>query len=120
LGIENRKPKIVNFFSLSKPAKTTKKKFIKKEIIKNYLVIYFFASARTTKGRGGWERGGEGVASARTHHVRASALTRFLPHLRVNADAGGRPRTSRRKGHLNGHFYPKTSVMTSLGRSTHK
>jgi hypothetical protein len=50
--------------------------------------------------------------------ARADALPRFLPrgrgffshlrvkpHPRVNADGGGRP---------DGHFYPKTSIMTSL------
>jgi hypothetical protein len=43
-------------------------------------------------------------ASARTRG-QGPARTRFLPHPRVTADAGGRP---------DGHFHPKTSVMTSL------
>jgi hypothetical protein len=41
----------------------------------------------------------------------APARTRFLPRLRVNADA----RTFGRKERLDGHFHPKTSFMTSLG-----
>jgi hypothetical protein len=50
--------------------------------------------------------------------VRADAIftvrTRFLLCPRVNADAGGRSRTSIRKGRPDGHCHPKTSVMTSL------
>jgi hypothetical protein len=64
--------------------------------------------------------GGRSPVSARMHYrIRADAIfiarTRFLPRLRVkprtriNADAGGRP---------DGHFHPKTSVMTSLADDT--
>jgi hypothetical protein len=94
---------------------------------KNIIIIIIFASARTSpasartaegregEGRGGEERGGEGGrgegrggdgrggdrAYARVRvHARGDALT----HPRVYADAGGRP---------DGHFHPKTSVMTS-------
>jgi hypothetical protein len=59
LGIENRKSKIVNFFSLSKPAPT-----IKKKLIFNFFNFLIFASMRTAEGRegegGGEGRGGEG------------------------------------------------------------
>jgi hypothetical protein len=41
-----------------------------------------------------------------------SVRTRFLLRPRVNADMGGRPDDVR--GRPDGHFHPKTSVMTSL------
>jgi hypothetical protein len=94
LGIENRKPKIVNF-SLSKPATTTKNYyFLKLKII----IIKILASARTQQ------------------RVRADG---FLPRLRtikpvrgVNADARRHPNDVR--GRPDGNFHPKLSVMTSL------
>jgi hypothetical protein len=61
--------------------------------------------------------GPRGRASTRTHdRVRTDAIftarTRFLPRPRVTADAGGRLDDVR--GRPDGHFHPKTSVMTSL------
>jgi hypothetical protein len=41
--------------------------------------------------------------------------TRFLPRPRVTADAGGRPDDVR--GRPDGHFHPKTCVMTSLPKT---
>jgi hypothetical protein len=58
--------------------------------------------------RGQQGRGGEGGASAQTHHVRADACARP----RVNADVDGRQDDVR--GRPDGHFHPKMSVMTSL------
>jgi hypothetical protein len=53
--------------------------------------------------------------------VRADAIftvrMRFLPRPQVNADAGGCPDDVR--GRLDGHFHPKTSVMTSLPSKDH-
>jgi hypothetical protein len=90
LGIENRKPKIINF-SLSKPATTTQKKLKIKIIL---FLFLFFSRVRTDaaqrtrgqqtasaregvgEGRGGREREGEGgnACVREDAHVRADAI----------------------------------------------
>jgi hypothetical protein len=73
---------------------------------------------RTAKGRegeGGGEGGGEGDASARTYcPVHADAIFTASTDKAASADKCGLGRTFGRKGRLDGHFHPKTSVMTSL------
>jgi hypothetical protein len=105
LGIENRKPKIVNFFSLSVPTASTKKKII---------LFYFLKISRPRtaegregegggegrggEGRGGRERGGEGGASVQTHgrvRLDAHCFTRG----NFKKDAIVRPSHVRPRGH---------------------
>jgi hypothetical protein len=139
LGIENRKPKIVNckFFSLFLSRQQVPKK-IKFNFLFNF--FKFFRVRVDSRGRGGREREGREMrpcgrpcprgrwaasAPARPHPCVCTdalpiftARTWFLPRPRVkprprvNADAGGRPDDVR--GRPDGHFHPKTSVMTSL------
>jgi hypothetical protein len=127
LGIENRKPKIVNFF-LS---------FQAGNYYQKYFILFYFSCPRGCgDSRGGRERR-RGWSSVRADaQVRADAGLRprrhgrlsgrtpasVRTHRRICADAiftassgrCGRGRTSGRKGRPDGHFHPKTSVMTSL------
>jgi hypothetical protein len=125
----------VNFFSLSKPATTTKRSFIIFLIYFLFFLFFFCVRSDASQRPRGQQRGGEGDASARTWasaqthtsvsaDMGASARTRFLlrrqtvktrprvePHPRGKR---GRGRTSRRKGRPDGNFPPKSSFMTSL------
>jgi hypothetical protein len=63
--------------------------------------------------------GPRGPASARTWGVCATSASKTVSVDKCGCGrtSGRRPRTSRRKGRPDGHFHPKTSVMTSLAHT---
>jgi hypothetical protein len=89
LGIENRKPKIVNF-SLSKPATTTQKKKKKKIYLFYFIYLFIFlASAGEGGGRGGGGRECECPRGRPCPHGRWGASLR-TPHVHTDAFCGWR------------------------------